>query len=304
MEKAKFDKVGSITCQKDDTGFEVGPIIDRYPYHSVQPYFLGPFHTSADRWIATIEARIQMILERRYCSHESQLWMYLALLEAKELVRGCDEMRRPGPFFIKHDDDEYDHIRANEAGEVTGVIDWEWSYTTTKYEAFISPSGYLPDEFFQGTNDSLSTLETALMEAYISFERPDLADCVKNGRKYHRLNDMLKWMMFVPAHLDGLYRAFNELPDATPARTQTVQERVLELVEKYKDNAGVMYLLENPLPRFPVEDVLVPAEIPGGRRRKKGKTLQVTTEDGKLPTVSNGELLSDTSHDEQPIDRE
>ncbi|WWD08795.1 hypothetical protein V865_006908 [Kwoniella europaea PYCC6329] len=213
-------------------------------------------------------------------------------------------MRRTGPFFIKHDDDEYDHIRANEEGEVPGVIDWEWSYTTTKYEEFISPSGYLPDEFFQGTNDSLSTLETALMEAYISFERPDLAACVKNGRKYHRLNDMLKWMMFVPAHLDGLYRAFNELPDATPARTQTVHERVLELVEKYKDNAGLKYLLANPLPRFPGEDVVVPEEIPGGRRRNKKTTHQVTTEDGMLPTASNGELLSGTFHNEQPIDRE
>ncbi|KAK6907106.1 hypothetical protein I203_101095 [Kwoniella mangroviensis CBS 8507] len=157
-------------------------------------------------------------------------------------------MQQTGPFFIKHDDDEYDHIRANEEGKVTGVIDWEWSYTTTKFEAFIAPAGYLPDEFFRGTNDSLSTLEVALMEAHISFDRPDLTDCVKKGRKYHRLNDMLKWMMFVPAHLDGMYRAFNETPDPTPAKTQTVQERVLELVEKYRDNAGLKYLLANPLP--------------------------------------------------------
>ncbi|KAI9839444.1 MAG: hypothetical protein M1819_002069 [Sarea resinae] len=45
-----------------------------------------------------------------------------------------------GPFYLKHADDKGDHILVDDEFNITGIIDWEWAYTTSKPSAFISPT--------------------------------------------------------------------------------------------------------------------------------------------------------------------
>nr|XP_019050136.1 hypothetical protein I302_00557 [Kwoniella bestiolae CBS 10118]OCF29066.1 hypothetical protein I302_00557 [Kwoniella bestiolae CBS 10118] len=247
MQKATFDKIGSLHHNSQTSEVEVGPAIGRYPYQSTVPYYNGPFRCSADYWLDLIDSRLRLIRERRYCRHSAEIWLYLGLLEIREIVEGCEEMRSTGPFYIKHDDDQWDHIRADEStGEVTGVIDWEWSYTTSKAEAFNSPAGYVPDLFWNGSNEGYSPREIVLIEAYASYDRPDLADCVKNGRKYHRLVDTLRWMQFLPLHINSMRRAFLGLPDDHPGLPEDEEKCIEVLKEKYKDVEGLKYLLAHP----------------------------------------------------------
>lgn len=65
------------------------------------------------------------------------------------------------------------------------------AYTVPKAEAFAAPLALLDvDAFFDGRNE-LSPYELMLAGAYMDLGRPDLADCVKGGRIYHRFAIMI-----------------------------------------------------------------------------------------------------------------
>ncbi|OCF34635.1 hypothetical protein I316_03676 [Kwoniella heveanensis BCC8398] len=131
--------------------------------------------TSKERWISSIDTRLRLLLRRKLIEPQWVVNLYLALLEVRSLVEGCAEMSSPGPFYIKHDDDRGDHIRALEDGTVTGVIDWEWAYTTHKEETFCSPIGWAHKQFHSWKNDALSKEEICLLDAFNAAARPDLA---------------------------------------------------------------------------------------------------------------------------------
>nr|XP_018264475.1 uncharacterized protein I303_02642 [Kwoniella dejecticola CBS 10117]OBR86633.1 hypothetical protein I303_02642 [Kwoniella dejecticola CBS 10117] len=244
MEKVSFRQVGSPEFAENGKDIGIGPLIERHPAFNIPPYYQGPFRTSRDRWIATINSRISLILSRTYCNPKHEVVWYLVYLEAKRLIEGCEEMRGTGPFYIKHDDDRFDHIRANEDGTLTGILDWEWAYTTNKEEAFASPAGFVPDaEYRSGQNDCLSTREVALADAYIALGREDLATCVRNGRKYHRLINLLRHSHLNTKKINALERAFLDLPDAYAGQPDTLQEWVEAKKVVYREDEGLIFLL-------------------------------------------------------------
>nr|XP_019050144.1 hypothetical protein I302_00565 [Kwoniella bestiolae CBS 10118]OCF29074.1 hypothetical protein I302_00565 [Kwoniella bestiolae CBS 10118] len=162
----------------------------------------------------------------------------------KELVKNCEELDNPGPFYIKHDDDRYDHIRAEEDGKVTGILDWEWAYTINKEEAFAAPNGFVPEEYHKGKNDVLSHREQAMIEEYTSRGRPDLAEYVGIGRKYHRLVDLFRENGISIKLVNALERAFLGLTDHQVNQPQNIEEWIEAKKEQYKDDEGLKFLLK------------------------------------------------------------
>lgn len=91
------------------------------------PFFLGPFQTPKQRYLAYIDTVMTAIVEDRWCAPSKSLKHYLTLLEARSLVEGCKDIGEDeGPFYIKHGEPKGDHIMVDDAGEITAVIDWEW----------------------------------------------------------------------------------------------------------------------------------------------------------------------------------
>ncbi|KAK6907115.1 hypothetical protein I204_00084 [Kwoniella mangroviensis CBS 8886] len=227
MEKCSFDKVGSLCSDHfDHQDIVVGPLIERHPVYTVPPYLQGPFNTAKERWLAAIDSRVTLVLSHKHCSSQTEVKYYLALKAARELVQNCQELDDTGPFYIKHDDDRFDRIKAGEDGQVTGILDWEWAYTTNKEEAFAAPSGFVSAEYVKGNNDSLSPREIAMIDAYTLRDRPDLADHVRKGRKYHRLVHSLKSSAINIKRFNALERAFLDLPDSYFDQSQTLDEWV------------------------------------------------------------------------------
>jgi hypothetical protein len=86
--------------------------------------------------------------------------------------------------------------------------------STTKAAAFAAPKwAYETDDYLNG-DSSQTPEEDLLSEAYERVGRPDLADCIRGGRRYHRLADiLLHWDPCLGekralGQLTGLTRAF------------------------------------------------------------------------------------------------
>ncbi|WWC60079.1 uncharacterized protein I303_102642 [Kwoniella dejecticola CBS 10117] len=247
MEKVTFDKVGSPISVSHSSPpaqeIAVGPLVGRHPAYTIPPYYQGPFRTAKDRWLSTIDNKVSLILSHEYCKPKDQIVWYLLLAETRSLVEQCREMNDTGPFYIRHDDDRFDHIKASADGEVAGIIDWEWAYTTNKEEAFAAPNGFVPAEYHKGKNDVLSVREIALMDAYIAQGRLDLANIVKNGRKYHRLVDLFRNSRPGILIINALERSFLGLQDDYPGQPTTIVEWIEVKQLKYQDDQNLKDLL-------------------------------------------------------------
>jgi hypothetical protein len=93
--------------------------------------------------------------------------------------------------------------------------------TTTKAAAFAAPQwAYETEEVTHMGENSLTKEEILLAETYEQLERPDLAECVRGGRRYHRLDSILTLLLpyhgeeMTLGHLTSLTRAF--LGEETP----------------------------------------------------------------------------------------
>jgi hypothetical protein len=81
------------------------------------------------------------------------------------------------------------------------------TFTTSMEEAFSSPMVLYDTDDFRIGNNSLSLEEMMLSEEYEKRQRPDLARCVRNGRKYHRLFEVLGHPMEI-TKINASTRAF------------------------------------------------------------------------------------------------
>ncbi|WWD18192.1 hypothetical protein CI109_102641 [Kwoniella shandongensis] len=215
------------------------------------PYFFGPFKTNKERYLRRIDMSLHWIM------HDSFLLLdpvgkFLSLLEVWDLVEGNEELgKEETEVYIKHGDDKNDQYMLREDGSLVGLIDWEWAYVTTKAEAFCAPVGlYLTPAYING-NDDLSKEEHLLIAAHERLGRPDLADCVRNGRIYHRLDDSLTYFDPYGPKLEAvnaIRRTF--LGDKAGMPFQTHDEWKKSALEKYGKNEHVQELIRRYGERF------------------------------------------------------
>lgn len=124
MEKVTFDMAGS-PCMDLERNITVGPVIDRFIQRGTAPFYLGPFRTAKERYVAFFDNALQQIRDGTRTLPQHTLVDYLTAIELKSLVMGCSELDQ-GPWYIKHGEDKGDHIMVHEEGVVTAVLDWEW----------------------------------------------------------------------------------------------------------------------------------------------------------------------------------
>ncbi|KAI9737978.1 MAG: hypothetical protein M1834_009348 [Cirrosporium novae-zelandiae] len=244
LQTSPFDSMGSLDrpgtthvggfAQESLTDF-TGPEMRLIgPCSSLEKYFSAMLSLIIDL-IMRGESYPQRAVDA-YLIHRSLLDSIPAILS-----HCIDEDRK---FYLKHADDKGDHILVDDEYNITGIIDREWAYTTSKTIAFNSPIALLPvDEFYNG-NSNLSDDETVFGQLLEDKGSPQLADIVRKGRIYHRFAfccgyDLSDWSGFV-----GLFQGFRSaLLGRDEGLTQAKwRETVLY---QYRDDDRLKILLSN-----------------------------------------------------------
>ncbi|AEO65291.1 uncharacterized protein THITE_2112141 [Thermothielavioides terrestris NRRL 8126] len=189
IEKHPFDRIGSLMPPASgSTGFEIQGIAHHSLFNMAErggrP--LGPFDSSAGAARAIVETYLDMIENGEICAEfldDERLAHQFSLDIIDDVWKGP----RPGErFYLKHPDDKGDHILVDESLNIVGIIDWEWTRTVSREEAFSSPCMMWPvARFYEGSNE-LSEEELRFAHMFRSRGRDDLAECVLQGRKVQR----------------------------------------------------------------------------------------------------------------------
>lgn len=114
---------------------------------------------------------------------------------------------------------------------------------TSKGGAFAAPFCFPDDKYSEGLN-ALGVRELALIEAYRNLGRPELADLVRTGRKYHRLFDVLFRECVTLTTLNALRRAFLGLPDGRQGLPQTLKEWIQVAKQNFSTDEHLEEMLE------------------------------------------------------------
>ncbi|WVQ81433.1 hypothetical protein IAT38_003557 [Cryptococcus sp. DSM 104549] len=236
--------IGSL-YRKEDGTFTVGPLctvgylMDPHP-----PYFLGPFKTQMERYITHFDHALDYVylFASDYGIEQIQVYMWLA--EVRELVMGCAELKREETeFYIKHGDDWLRQYFSDERGKITGVLDWEWAFVTTKAEAFSLPRNmYLDASGTSLADNSPTPAELLLISALERQNRTDLADCVRQARLYQRLKGALTCGGYPPTTSDINDLRQLILGEKAGKPWETLAHWEMATVEKYKEDPRLVDL--------------------------------------------------------------
>ncbi|BEI79480.1 hypothetical protein CcaverHIS002_0100090 [Cutaneotrichosporon cavernicola] len=182
-----FTGVGSLYPAKP-SGYTVGPALS--DIRGSVPT-IGPFRTSQELHLARIDHYLNMVQVTplrppELAGNPVRILRYLVALELRDLVRGCSEMAREGATYIKHTDDAA-HNMLGVDGRINAIIDWEMALIVPFAEAFSAPLAFLPLDETTLESNGLTRAEEALISELEERGRPDIANAVRGGRKYHCL---------------------------------------------------------------------------------------------------------------------
>lgn len=183
IEKHPFGAMGSLISSEG--GFEVQGLAHQSTFR-VGEGPLGSFSSSLEGAHALLMSYLSMIASGEidtFCPVDA----YLAHRFRLDVVPALwKDVPSDNQFFLKHPDDKGDHILVNDSFDVVGVIDWEWTRTASRAEAFCSPCMMWPvAEFYDGSNE-LAAEELRLAAIFRERGRKDLAHYVTEGRKVQR----------------------------------------------------------------------------------------------------------------------
>lgn len=186
IERHPFETMGSIFTVRRPAEFVVQGIAQHATYRMGAGGLPGPFASSLEGSVAIVKSYLSMIANGEIGA-DNAVDTYLAHRFRLDVASG---LWADGPsedrFFLKHPDDKGDHILVNESYDIVGIIDWEWTRTASKPEAFSSPCMMWPLGKFYGGSNELAPDEVRLAEIFEERGRKDLSDCVMQGRKAQR----------------------------------------------------------------------------------------------------------------------
>ncbi|CAK9783804.1 unnamed protein product [Cutaneotrichosporon oleaginosum] len=187
LAKRSFTGVGSL-YPTQPSGFTVGPVLS--DIRGSVPT-IGPFRISQDLHLARIDHYLNMVQVTplrppELAGNPVRILRYLVALELRDLVRGCAEMAREGATYIKHTDDAA-HNMLGVDGRINAIIDWEMALIVPFADAFSAPLAFLPLDETTLEQNGLTKAEEALVSELEGRGRPDIANAVRGGRKYHCL---------------------------------------------------------------------------------------------------------------------
>ena len=241
LRKYPFDQLGSLDRLHE---LHVGPFARESLTHFVGPEMrpIGPcssleeYHVSSLRLILNLILRGEMYSQRpvdAYLIHRYLLDLIPTILP--KIAPTEDK------YYLKHADDKGDHVLVDEEYNLTGIIDWEWAYTTSPAIAFNSPVALLPVADFYGGKNELGEDEIVFGQLLVEKGYQDLAEYVWNGRSQHRFAfccgyDLEDWSGFV-----GLFRGLRDVLGRDAGLSwEEWKSRALCI---YKDDANLQVLL-------------------------------------------------------------
>lgn len=213
IEKHPFKAMGSLCFTAEDV-IDIQGLAEQSTWQ-VGKGPLGPYPSFSERTQAMLESYLAMIASGEIDS-SCPVETYLVHRFRQDIVGALSEdIPLDDKFFIKHPDDKGDHILVDDSFNIVGIIDWEWTQTVSKAEAFCSPCMMWPvDEFYNGSN-KLAAEEFQLAAMFQQRGREDLASYVLKGRKIQRfffglgLESSFLDMQTLPNLFAGLQEAFN-----------------------------------------------------------------------------------------------
>nr|XP_018265006.1 uncharacterized protein I303_03188 [Kwoniella dejecticola CBS 10117]OBR87164.1 hypothetical protein I303_03188 [Kwoniella dejecticola CBS 10117] len=232
-----YTKLGCIFPSEDAIS-DIGPIVGLSCFmNPSQPHFMGPFSTFKDMMLAKIDAALRYskinALQGSYTVDE-----YLWHLEMRELVAASKELgEAPTELYIKHDDSKGDELSVDSDGKIIGILDWEWAYVITKNDAFYTPHFFNRTFAYMKGSNALSHAEKMLIECYKRHSREDLAECVRKGKLYLRLERI---GMYEPAFTKKGFREVfgDDMPkDINPPEDDDGWREYM--IDRYKDDEDV-----------------------------------------------------------------
>lgn len=192
LEKHPFKKIGSLAFSEGTTfGLDIQHLASPSLFPAGAQRSLGPYSSSREKWNSILVHNKEMIRNGEIQAHHL-LELYTALeYRLQMLDQVWKDVVPLDQFYLKHPDDKGDHILVNESFEIVGIIDWEWTQTVSKAEAFCSPCMMWPVlKFYDGDNE-LDTDEIRFADMFRQRGRDDLALCVMQGRKVQRFQGLL-----------------------------------------------------------------------------------------------------------------
>ncbi|KND90457.1 hypothetical protein TOPH_05029 [Tolypocladium ophioglossoides CBS 100239] len=240
IERHPFKAMGSLVSAGDGAEFEVQGLAHQATFRTGCGGLLGPFSSSLEGSRAILESYLEMIAsgEIEACRPAD---VYLAHRYRLDIIQ--ELFPSGGQFFLQHPDDKGDHILVNGSFDIVGLIDWEWTQTVSRANAFCSPCMMWPvSEFYNGSN-SLATDEMRLADIFRERGREDLAKYVMDGRKLQRFffalgpdGAFLDRQTFVDL-FSGLRRAFD-------SRDEGWEQWKVRALENWKSDESLRRLLE------------------------------------------------------------
>ncbi|EEH09420.1 conserved hypothetical protein [Histoplasma capsulatum G186AR] len=241
IEKHPFEAMGSLFSSAGDA-IEIQGLAHQSTWQ-VGKGPLGPFSSLLEGSQAMLESYLGMIASGEIdpCY---PVETYIVHRFRQDIVGALSENILPdNQFFLKHPDDKGDHILVNDHFDIVGVIDWEWTRTVSRAEAFCSPCMMWPvNEFYDGSNQ-LAADELRLAAIFQERGRADLANYVLKGRKVQRFffalgpESSFIDMQTLPRLFAGLQEAFN-------VKSEEWETWKSKALVKWKDDELLLGLLE------------------------------------------------------------
>nr|XP_031857217.1 uncharacterized protein CI109_007381 [Kwoniella shandongensis]KAA5524289.1 hypothetical protein CI109_007381 [Kwoniella shandongensis] len=241
LETVSFPRFGSLHFEDDDESIMVGPFVRKFEDLVMSPFFIKAQPTAKLMYLALIDNMIQQTLDGVRYPADREIEAYLALLEVRSLVAGCDALDSERGY-LKHGDDKGDQWMLNDEGCIASVIDWEWSFITCKADAFAPPYAFVDNDFLVKGSNVLNHREQALAYAYEQLDRHDLAECVRKGKKFQHLYHFLRMEKIRANQMRAMRRAFlgEELGELPPPMTK--QEYIETLENRFGEDVGLAKL--------------------------------------------------------------
>ena len=239
LERYPFQQLGSLIAGSRSSN--VGPLAQSQTFESPD-LPAGPEHSLRSYLEDMIQHQLSMIRSGELSSLPVD--NYLSHLWRLEMLPTLLAPPTANSFYLKHFDDKGDHILVDENHNITAIIEWEFASVEAKELAFSSPCMMWPvSEFYDGSNE-LSLEETEFAALFADRGRQDLADLVRNGRRFQRFTFFLagasKEQEDFKALFYGLRAAFKQKGDI-PC---THREWRLRALQRYASDDGLREVLK------------------------------------------------------------
>ncbi|WRT65979.1 uncharacterized protein IL334_002930 [Kwoniella shivajii] len=241
--------IGSLTSAPVDGQVEsdvvkAGPLVDfGFQHLADPPNFPGPFQTNQERYLSFIDIALSHIANQ-YIHQANTLDAYLWHLQLRELISNCSRLnQRPFETYIRHADAKGDHLMQEIDGKITGIIDWECAYVTTKAEAFSAPLFIYYNLESTFSENDFTPAEKVLIESYHQLGRPDMAGYIRDGKIYQRLGDIGGYWHTKFMQSDVL-EVFNcDIPDSFQPPLYVGSDWRLYIYNRYRDDPNLQEII-------------------------------------------------------------